>query len=158
MTLTKKDLLAAVKLCNDGSGAHATNPTRTASNLARLRALRQYNSADETGSSSGSAEQIYLPPRTRKPSSKNKTKTGASRPLTSRLDRPSHSEMDVPNIRYYSKPKSLKARLSQRLKTEVGGALKFGWISWGDYLSNYINGSHLFFPLLSSWQTSEGII
>ena len=28
MTLTKKDLLAAVKLCNDGSGAHATNPTR----------------------------------------------------------------------------------------------------------------------------------
>ena len=29
MTLTKKDLLAAVKLCNDRSGAHhATNPTR----------------------------------------------------------------------------------------------------------------------------------
>ena len=93
---------------------------RTASNLARLRKLRQYNSADETGSSSGSAEQIYLPPRTRKPSSKNKIKTaGLSRPVTSRLDRPSQTDLEVPNIRYYSKPKSLKARLSQRLKTEV---------------------------------------
>ena len=88
---------------------------RTASNLARLRKLRQYNSADETGSSSGSAEQIYCPPRTRK---QIKTKTGA-RPLTSRLDGPSQTELEVPNIRYYSKPKSLKARLSQRLKPEV---------------------------------------
>ena len=28
MTLTKKDLLAAVKLCNNEPGAHATIPTR----------------------------------------------------------------------------------------------------------------------------------
>ena len=29
MTLTKKDLLAAVKLCNNEPGAHATIPTRS---------------------------------------------------------------------------------------------------------------------------------
>jgi hypothetical protein len=34
MTLTKKELLAAVKLCSDSSS------TRTASNLAKLRKLR----------------------------------------------------------------------------------------------------------------------
>lgn len=33
MTLTKKDLLAAVKLCNDATSVHATTATRTASNL-----------------------------------------------------------------------------------------------------------------------------
>ena len=74
-----------------------------------------------TGSSSGSAEQIYLPPRHRKYSSKSKGSEGhqKGRPLTSRLDRPSNSDLDVPNIRFCSKPKSLKARLSLQLKSEV---------------------------------------
>lgn len=119
MTLTKKDLLAAVKLCNDGTTVHATTGTRTASNLARLRKLRQYSSADETGSSSGSAEQIYMPPKARRASSRAKLKSVPARPMTSRLERPSHSDLDVPNIRYYSKPKSLKARLTHKMKTEA---------------------------------------
>ena len=119
MTLTKKDLLAAVKLCNDGTTVHATTGTRTASNLARLRKLRQYSSADETGSSSGSAEQIYMPPKTRRASTRAKLKSVPARPMTSRLERPSHSDLDVPNIRYYSKPKSLKARLTHKMKNEA---------------------------------------
>ena len=39
MTLTKKELLAAVKLCNDAA-SHKSPATRTATNLARLRKLR----------------------------------------------------------------------------------------------------------------------
>jgi hypothetical protein len=39
MTLTKKELLAAVKLCND-SVSLLNGSTRTASNLAKLRKLR----------------------------------------------------------------------------------------------------------------------
>ena len=39
MTLTKKELLAAVKLCND-SVSLVNGSTRTASNLAKLRKLR----------------------------------------------------------------------------------------------------------------------
>ena len=57
---------------------------------------RQHSSNDETGSSSGSAEQIYLPPRGRR--TRGRTAAG-TRPATSKLERPSVSDMDIPNIR-----------------------------------------------------------
>ena len=89
---------------------------RTATNLARLRKLRQYShSADETGSSSGSAEQIYLPPRHRKHSNRSKASVHLARPLTSCNDL--HS--DIEEIRHGAKQKSLKAKLSLKLKSEV---------------------------------------
>ena len=55
---------------------------------ARLRRLRQHSSAEETGSSSGSAEQIYLPPR---PARRSSSRRQPGRPDTGKLDRPSQS-------------------------------------------------------------------
>lgn len=93
---------------------------RTATNLARLRKLRQYShSADETGSSSGSAEQIYLPPRHRKHSNRSKASVHM-RPLTSCND--VHS--DIEEIRHGAKQKSLKAKLSLKLKSEVSHGME----------------------------------
>ena len=56
----------------------------------------------------------------------------APRPLTGTLDRPSHSDIEVggwgsegctaaqvPNIRYHSKPKNMKARMQHKQKTEA---------------------------------------
>ena len=45
MTLTKKELLAAVKLCNDRSMYSGSPATRTSTNLARLRKLRYKSEA-----------------------------------------------------------------------------------------------------------------
>ena len=61
-----------------------------------LLLFRQHSSNDETGSSSGSAEHIYQPPRGRR--TRGRTAAG-TRPATSKLERPSVSDMDIPNIR-----------------------------------------------------------